>query len=68
MHIAPVALAPFVIRWGADSSSDVMRERLCCALCGHRGAALRLPSWMGNDIEWQPFPAEWVGIIALPDR
>src|SRR5437763_11425034 len=41
MHRTPLALAPFVIRWGAEASSDVMRKRL-------RGAvprpAKRLPS------------------------
>src|SRR5947207_13878239 len=47
---SPLALAPFVIRWGADASSDVMRERLRCAVCGHRGARLEHPSWMGTGI------------------
>jgi hypothetical protein len=57
-HRAPLALAPFVIRWGANAPSDVMRERLRCALCGHRDATLQRPSWMGNEIGEQPFPAE----------
>jgi hypothetical protein len=68
MHKAPVAIAPFVIRWGADAPGDVMRQRLRCAICGHRGAALRHPSWMGSDIGEQPFPSDWVGIVSITCR
>src|SRR5262245_15882189 len=45
-HSAPLALAPFVIRWGVDAPSDLMRKRLRCTACGHLGAALQMPSWM----------------------
>ena len=41
-----------------------MRERLRCVICGHRGATLQHPGWMGNDVGDEPFPAEWVGIAA----
>ena len=41
LHRAPLALAPFVIRWGAEVSSNVMRQRLRCSVCGHRGAVLK---------------------------
>ena len=61
LHRAPLALAPFVIRWGAEASSNVMRERLRCAVCGHRGAVLQHPSWIDAQIGEQPFPVEWVG-------
>jgi hypothetical protein len=44
-HRAPVALAPFAIRWGLDASSDVLREQLRCARCGRRGVTLIAPSW-----------------------
>jgi hypothetical protein len=68
---SPVCIArrwrsrPFVIRWGPDASSNVMRERLRCAKCGHRGAVIQHPGWMGAQIGEQPFPAEWVGIVAI---
>jgi hypothetical protein len=65
MHRAPLALAPFVIRWSADASSDVMRQRLRCAVCGHRGACLQHPSWMGTDIGFQPFLAAWAAVVAV---
>ena len=65
LHRAPLALAPYVIRWGADASSNVMRERLRCAVCGHRGALLQHPGWTGNDVGDEPFPAEWVGIVTI---
>ena len=64
LHRAPLALAPFVIRWGAEASSNVMRQRLRCAVCGHRGAALQHPSWIDAQIGEQPFPAEWPGTAA----
>jgi hypothetical protein len=53
-----LALAPFVIRWGAEASSNVMRERLRCAVCGHLGAVLQHPSWIDAQIGEQPFPVE----------
>ena len=64
LHRAPVALAPFVIRWGAEASSNLMRERLRCAVCGHRGAVLQHPSWIDAQIGEQPFPVEWAGTVA----
>jgi hypothetical protein len=57
MHRAPLALAPFVIRWGANA--DVLRGRLRCAICGHRGATLQHPGWAGTEIGEQPFPDDW---------
>src|SRR4029079_7216559 len=64
LHRAPLALAPFVIRWGAQASSNVMRQRLRCAVCGHRGAVLQHPSWIDAQSGEQPFPAEWAAIAA----
>ena len=59
LHRAPLALAPFVIRWGAEASSNVMRQRLRCAVCGHQGAVLQ-----HAQIGEQPFPVEWAAIEA----
>lgn len=36
----PLALAPYVIRWGANASSDMLRRSARCTVCGHKGARL----------------------------
>jgi hypothetical protein len=56
LHHAPKALVPLIIRWGADTSSDRLRERARCTKCGHRGATLQHPGWAGTHIGFQPFP------------
>jgi hypothetical protein len=56
-HCAPIALAPFVIRWGADASSDVLRRAGRCMVCGHKGATLRFPTWRNHNDGVAPFPA-----------
>jgi hypothetical protein len=55
-HRVAVALVPFVIRWGATASSDVLRRNARCAVCGRRGATLQHPSWTDSAVGWQPFP------------
>lgn len=55
-HATPMALAPFVIRWGAGASSNILRQRARCTRCGHKGAMLIHPSWIDGDIKFQPFP------------
>ena len=47
-HFHPVTLAQFVIRWGADASSDRLRHSARCARCGTKGAVLQHPSWTGS--------------------
>jgi hypothetical protein len=54
----PVALTPFIIRWGPDASSDLLRASARCAVCGGRGATLQHPSWGGCGIGWMPFPTQ----------
>jgi hypothetical protein len=51
-------LAPFVIRWGPEASSDMLRRNLTCTVCGHRGASLQHPSWVDSQIGLQAFPVE----------
>jgi Spy/CpxP family protein refolding chaperone len=41
LHHAPMALVPLIIRWGADTSSDRLRQRARCTKCGHKGATLQ---------------------------
>lgn len=55
-HRAPAALAPLIIRWGADASSDVLRQRARCTRCGARGAMLMHPSWGDLQMGLSPFP------------
>jgi hypothetical protein len=55
-HHAPLACAVAVIRWGANTSSDRLRQRARCTKCGHKGATLQHPGWAGNHIGFQPFP------------
>lgn len=43
-HHRPIALAQFAILWGLDASSDLIRERLVCGHCGHKGVMLTVPS------------------------
>jgi hypothetical protein len=55
-HSAPVAIAPFVIRWGPDASSDVLRRSARCSKCGHKGATTVKASWVDTEVGFQPFP------------
>jgi len=55
-HSVTVALVPFVIRWGADASSDMLRQHARCSVCGHRGASLQHPSWGDAVTGWEAFP------------
>ncbi len=56
-HSAPAALAPLIIRWGANASSDTLRRRARCMRCGGKGAMLMHPSWGDSQMGLQPFPA-----------
>jgi hypothetical protein len=55
---APVALAPFIIRWGAKASSDVLRRSGRCGDCGGKGVTLMNPSWQDMQTGLSPFPVE----------
>jgi hypothetical protein len=58
LHHAPMAIAPLVIRWGPDASSDMLRQCARCLKCGHKGASLQLPSWMSTAVGFAPFPVD----------
>lgn len=55
-HHRAVALTPFIIRWGADVSGDMLRRAGRCTACGHKGATLQHPSWAGSHVGFMPFP------------
>ena len=57
-HGAPMAIAPLIIRWGPDTSSDVLHRCIRCTECGRKGATLQHPEWIENGVGWQPFPVE----------
>lgn len=58
-HHAPMAFAPLIIRWGAEASSDQLRQCARCSRCGHQGATLRHPSWINLEVGEQPFPSHF---------
>jgi hypothetical protein len=57
-HRRPIALTPFIIRWTAEASSDLLRRRALCTRCGRRGAILQHPSWVDTVREWAAFPLD----------
>jgi hypothetical protein len=57
-HQVPMGIAAFAIRWGSQASTDVIRQRCRCTKCGHLGATLQHPSWVGRSTGGdEPFPA-----------
>ena len=58
LNSRPVALVPFIIRWGPDTSSDVLRASARCTRCGRKRASLQHPSWAGADVGFEPFPVD----------
>jgi len=62
LHYAPMALVPLMIRWGAEASSDRLRQCARCTKCGHKGATLQHPGWAGTHIGFQPFPLPASGL------
>ena len=57
-------MAQFVIRFGPNASSDIVRKRARCTVCGHKGASLRYPSWVSRTVGVQPFPM----VITEPNK
>jgi len=43
-----MALAPLIIRWGGETSSDTLRHNARRRRCGCKGAKLQCPSWAGE--------------------
>ena len=54
-HSRAVPLAPWRIRWGADSPEQLMRRYFRCAMCGTPGCVFGAPLLDGEGIE--AFPA-----------
>jgi len=62
----PIALTPYIIRWGAGASSDVLRNSMRCRDCGAKGITTINPSWIDKQIGFAPFPAERTEKIRPP--
>src|SRR5262249_49008052 len=54
----PTALAPWIIRWGAEASSDLLRRSARCAECGGKGATIQIPGWGGLQAPVRGWPGE----------
>jgi hypothetical protein len=54
-----MAIAPLIIRWGSDASSDMLRRSARCSKCDHKGATLMLPSWVSTTVGFAPFPVRF---------
>jgi hypothetical protein len=50
---APVPVP--VIRWGAGTSNDELRQCARCTACGYKGATVQHPGWGAADIGFLPF-------------
>jgi hypothetical protein len=54
-HRSQAAIVPLMIRWGADASSNMLRQSARCTQCGRKGATIQLPGWGGLQtpvLEW----------------
>lgn len=54
-HRRPLALAPYVILWGPEASSNRLRRALHCR-CGRKGCSIQAPAWVNLEIGVQPWP------------
>jgi hypothetical protein len=57
-HERPMRYAPLIERFGADTSSDVLRNKARCTRCGQKGAMLIAPSWVDSQRGFAPFPGD----------
>ena len=56
-HRAPTALAPWIIRGGAEATSDMLRRSARCTECGGKGATIQIPAWGGLEAPVRGWPA-----------
>jgi hypothetical protein len=55
-HHVATTLAWAVIRFGPDTSLNVLRQNARCVMCGRRGAILQVPSWKNMSEGDSQFP------------
>jgi hypothetical protein len=56
LHRAPTARAPWIIKWGADASSNMLRRSAWCTRCGGKGATIQIPGWGGLQMPVREWP------------
>lgn len=59
---------PFIIRYGSDASSDVLRRAARCMCRGHKGATLQHPRWVNSQVGRAPFPAKGMECFKIGTR
>jgi len=57
-HSSAMAITPLVIRWGPETSPDLLRRSARCTRCGRKRTTLRHPSWTSTILGFEEFPAE----------
>jgi hypothetical protein len=57
-HRMAVRLAPFIAKYGAGVSSNLLRRNTVCTSCGHKGASTFTPRWIDLQQGIERFPAE----------
>lgn len=68
MHFQPIAVVPLIIRWGPQEEVDRLRRSARCAICGHKGATISMPSWMDSVIGKAPWPGQFNAPAPLHSR
>jgi hypothetical protein len=56
-HRSPAAIVPLIIRWGAETSSDVLLRFARCTRCGRKGATIHIRGWGGLQAPVGGWPA-----------
>jgi hypothetical protein len=59
-HRRPIAITPYVIRWGPGASSNKLRRALRCR-CGHKGCSIQMPRWIDLTAGVQMWPENYAG-------
>jgi hypothetical protein len=56
-HRSAVKLADAIAIFGADASTDAIRRKARCSVCGGKGqSAINLPSFISVTAGWQKYP------------
>ena len=59
-HAAAIPLDALLSLAGADLTTESLRRRLRCTVCGHQGATFNLPTSPGKGKEWEAPPRDYI--------
>jgi putative SOS response-associated peptidase YedK len=59
-HYTAIPLAPLIIRWGRNATSDMLRSGFRCSRCGRQVTSIRTPS-KGSALEPIDTHRQWTG-------